>query len=143
VRGRLVPEDNGITGMVATEMLVGVDNESVVGKGLNLVILILEIKHAVIILEGPEEGEAVGAVGLVPGVGVFQGACAVCTEDDGIIFFKTNDTGIECVEAGSVLISRLGVKARLFIFPGGTGKEVRIMTGRTVTAAQGQADEDC
>lgn len=128
--------------MVAAEVLVGIDNESVVGKGLNLVILVLEIKHAVIILEGPEEGEAVGAVGLVPWAGVFEGACAVCSEYDGIILFKANDTGVECIEAGGVLISCLGVEAGLFIFPGGTGKEVRIMTGRAVTAAQGQADED-
>jgi len=104
--------------MVAAEALVGIDNELIVVKGLDLVILILEIKHAVIILEGPEEREAVGVAVFVPGAGLFQGAGAVSPEDDGIVFFKTNDTGVECVEAGGVLISRLGIKAGLFIFPG-------------------------
>ena len=89
-----MPEDNGIAGMVAAEVLVGIYNEPFVGKGLDLIILILEIKYAIIILQGPEEGEAFGVVMLVSGVGFFQGACAVCTEDDGIIFFKTNDTGV-------------------------------------------------
>lgn len=138
-----MPEDNGIAGMVAAEALVGIDNEPVVGKGLNLIILILEIKHTIIILEGPEEGEAVGVVMFVPGMGFFQSACAVCTEDDGIIFFKTNDAGVERVEAGSVLIFRLSIKAGLFIFPGGAGEEVHVVTGRIVAATQGQADRDC
>jgi len=129
--------------MVAAEALVGIDNESVVVKGLDLVILILKIKHAVIILEGPEEGEAVGVVMLIPGVGIFQGAGAVSPENDGIIFFKTNDTGVERVEAGSVLISRLGIKAGLFVFPGGVGEEVHIVMGHAVAAGQGQVDRDC
>jgi len=129
--------------MVAAKALIGIDNESVAIKGLDLVILILEIKHAVIILEGPEEGEAVGAMMLISGVGFFQGAGAVSAENDGIIFFKTNDTGVERVEAGSVLISRLGIKAGLFVFPGGAGEEVHIPMGRVLAAAQGQADGDC
>jgi hypothetical protein len=121
--------------MVAAEMLVGIDNEPVVVKGLDLVILILEIKHAVIILEGPEEGEAVSVMMLVPGAVFFQGAGAVRPKDDGIIFFKTNDTGVERVEAGGVFICRLGIKAGLFVFPGGAGEEVHVMMGRALTAA--------
>ena len=95
--------------MVAAEALIGIDNESVVIKGLNLVILILEIKHAVIILEGPEEGEAVSAMMLISGVGFFQGAGAVSAENDGIIFFKSNDTARKGVETGRVLMSNVGI----------------------------------
>ena len=141
--GRSVFENDGIAGADFSQFLIGIDLEPVTGEGPYFVILVLEIQYAVIVLKGPEEWEAVGAVVFVPGVVFFEGARAICPEDDGIIFFKTNDTGVEGIEVGGVVIIRLGVETSFFITPRGIGEQFRIVPGRSVTAAQRKADRNC
>jgi hypothetical protein len=97
-------ENDGVTGVNAAQALVSIDDELVVGEALDPIVLILKIKQAVIILKRPEEGEAVIVMVLASGPAVFKGAGTICPEDDGVVFFKTYDTGIECIEVGSFFV---------------------------------------
>ena len=80
--------------------MVGINDQVIVGQGLHPVILVLEVKQAVVFLKGPKEGETVDPVVFAPGITFSQGAGAIYLENDGIILYKAYYTGIQGVESG-------------------------------------------
>ena len=131
-----MPENNGIAGADPAKTLICIDLEPVGVQHLYLVILILEIDGAVIVLEGPHKGQAVG-IGDPAFNGAFrQGPRAIGPENDHIVPFTARNARIQGVE-NPILV---GIKTRFFVFPGGMGKQFEIMTQRMVPVAGAEGE---
>jgi hypothetical protein len=132
----LVPENDDIAGAGFSKSLICIDLEPVVGQRPHLIILVLEIDAAVVVLKGPDKGQAGGVGDLAFCKILIQGTGAVGLKDDPDVFITTCDLGIERVEHPFLIT----LKTRFLIFPRCMGEQFDVMAGRMdpMAGADGQ-----